>query len=167
LPGPERKSPRLRAYDYADGAYFVTVCTLRRACLFGAVVDDEMRLNALGSTEKTQRAEWNRVRRMIARAVRYESVSRESWDIGREWFKQDYLPVAMDTEGFAGAYLLHDDERMCTMSITLWRDEATAAASGTAVQQHLDAWEEMTGIKATVETFEVVAAEFPAGVPRA
>ena len=104
---------------------------------------------------------------MIARAVRYESVSRESWNIGREWFTQDYLPVAMDTEGFAGAYLLHDDGRMCTMSITLWRDEVTAAASGTAVQQHLDAWEEMTGIKATVETFEVVAAEFPAGVPRA
>jgi heme-degrading monooxygenase HmoA len=103
---------------------------------------------------------------MYARAVRYESVSRENWDIGREWFKDDYLPVAMQTEGFAGAYLLHDSERMCTMSITLWRDEQTAAASGAAVQQHLDAWEDMTGIRATVETFEVVSADFPAGAAR-
>ena len=101
---------------------------------------------------------------MHARAVRYESVEPENWEIGREWFRQDYLPVALQTEGFVGAYLLHDSERMCTMSITLWRDEETAAASGAAVQQHLDTWEEMTGIKATVETFEVIVAELPTGV---
>jgi hypothetical protein len=103
---------------------------------------------------------------MYARAVRYQDVTQENWDIGREWFKNDYIPIAMQTEGFAGAYLLHDFERMCTMSITLWLDEQTAAASGAAVQQHLDAWEEMTGFKATVETYEVVSAEFPAGVAR-
>jgi heme-degrading monooxygenase HmoA len=101
---------------------------------------------------------------MWARAVRYDNVSQGDWDIGREWFKNDYLPVAMHAEGFVGAYLLHDTERMCTMSITLWRDEETAAASGVAVQQHLDAWEEMTGIKATVETYEVAHAEVPTGV---
>ena len=103
---------------------------------------------------------------MHARAVRYESTAPENWDIGREWFTQDYLPVALQTEGFAGAYLLFDSERMCVMSITLWQDEQTAAASGAAVQQHLDTWEEMTGIRATVETFEVVVAELPAGSPR-
>jgi hypothetical protein len=103
---------------------------------------------------------------MYARAVRYENVSPENWDIGREWFRNDYLPVALQTEGFAGAYLLHDSERMCTMSITLWHDEQTAAASGAAVQQHLDAWEEMTGQKATVETYEVFSVELPAGAPR-
>jgi heme-degrading monooxygenase HmoA len=103
---------------------------------------------------------------MWARAVRYESTSTENWDIGREWFAEDYLPVARQTEGFSGAYLLHDTERMCTMSITLWKDEETVRASGEAVQQHLDTWEEMTGIRATVETFEVVVAELPAGSPR-
>jgi heme-degrading monooxygenase HmoA len=101
---------------------------------------------------------------MWARAVRYDNVSQEDWDIGREWFKDDYLPVARHTAGFLGAYLLHDMKRMCTMSVTLWRDEETAAASGAAVQQHLDAWEEMTGIKASVETYEVVHAEVPTGV---
>jgi putative transposase len=49
MPGPERKSARLPAYDYASaGAYFVTACTRLRACLFGVVVGDEMQTNALG-----------------------------------------------------------------------------------------------------------------------
>ena len=44
-----RRSIRLRGFDYAqEGAYFVTICTHHRACLFGEVVDDEMRLNANG-----------------------------------------------------------------------------------------------------------------------
>jgi hypothetical protein len=51
---------------------------------------------------------------------------------------------------------------MCTVSVTLWTDAETEAASGEAVQQHLDAWEQMTGIKASVETYEVVFAELPA-----
>jgi putative transposase len=49
MPRPERKSPRLRQYDYAaNGAYFVTACTRERACLFGTVVGDEMKPNRLG-----------------------------------------------------------------------------------------------------------------------
>jgi len=44
-----RRTIRLKGYDYTQpGAYFVTICTRDRACLFGDVVDGEMRLNALG-----------------------------------------------------------------------------------------------------------------------
>ncbi|WP_245971562.1 transposase [Calidithermus terrae] len=44
-----RRSIRLKGYDYAQaGAYFVTICTRDRACLFGEVVDGEMRLNDAG-----------------------------------------------------------------------------------------------------------------------
>ena len=44
-----RHSLRLRGYDYAQaGAYFVTICTQGRECLFGEVVDGEMRLNEWG-----------------------------------------------------------------------------------------------------------------------
>jgi REP element-mobilizing transposase RayT len=44
-----RRSTRLKGYDYSqDGAYFVTVCTQDRECLFGDVVDGEMRLNLAG-----------------------------------------------------------------------------------------------------------------------
>lgn len=44
-----RRSIRLPGYDYSlAGAYFVTVCTLGRECLFGDIVDGEMRLNEAG-----------------------------------------------------------------------------------------------------------------------
>jgi putative transposase len=48
-PQPHRRSLRLKDYDYAaTGAYFVTVCTQNRACLFSEVVDDVVRLNEYG-----------------------------------------------------------------------------------------------------------------------
>jgi REP element-mobilizing transposase RayT len=44
-----RRSIRLRNYDYAQvGAYFVTLCTQGRVCLFGEVVSGQMRLNEYG-----------------------------------------------------------------------------------------------------------------------
>lgn len=44
-----RCSIRLKEYDYTQpGAYFVTICTKARQCLFGDVVKGEMRLNHLG-----------------------------------------------------------------------------------------------------------------------
>ena len=45
-----RRSIRLQGYNYAQaGAYFVTVCTQRRDCLFGDVSEGQMRLNSLGT----------------------------------------------------------------------------------------------------------------------
>ena len=44
-----RRSIRLKGYDYSQaGAYFFTICTRDRGCLFGEIVDGEMRLNSLG-----------------------------------------------------------------------------------------------------------------------
>lgn len=44
-----RRSIRLQGYDYAKpGAYFITICTQNRACLFGKIVDGEMVLNEFG-----------------------------------------------------------------------------------------------------------------------
>lgn len=44
-----RRSIRLREYDYSsNGAYFVTICAQGRACLFGDILDGEMRLNDAG-----------------------------------------------------------------------------------------------------------------------
>jgi len=48
-----RRSIRLRGYDYAGpGAYFVTVSTQQRACLFGKVAAGEMVLNDAGRIAK-------------------------------------------------------------------------------------------------------------------
>jgi len=53
-----RRSVRLREYDYAQpGGYFVTICTHDHKCLFGDVIDREMRLNELGEIAD---AEWRR-----------------------------------------------------------------------------------------------------------
>ena len=44
-----RRSIRLSGYDYAQsGAYFVTVCTQKRPCLFGSIMNGEMQLNDAG-----------------------------------------------------------------------------------------------------------------------
>ncbi len=44
-----RHSIRLPNYDYSQpGAYFITIVTWRRECLFGEVLNGEMRLNKIG-----------------------------------------------------------------------------------------------------------------------
>jgi putative transposase len=44
-----RRSVRLKGYDYAQpGAYFVTVCTHGRVCIFGDVVNGEMIVTECG-----------------------------------------------------------------------------------------------------------------------
>jgi REP element-mobilizing transposase RayT len=44
-----RRSIRLQGYDYSQaGAYFVTICTHNRQCLFGGIADRKMRLNDAG-----------------------------------------------------------------------------------------------------------------------
>ena len=48
-----RRSTRLSDYDYAQpGAYFITICTQGRICLFGDVKDGEILLNPLGRIAK-------------------------------------------------------------------------------------------------------------------
>ena len=44
-----RKSVRLKHYDYSQaGAYFITICTHNRECLFGEIIDGKMALNDAG-----------------------------------------------------------------------------------------------------------------------
>jgi len=44
-----RRTIRLRDHDYSSGGtYFVTICTHERECLFGDVIDGEMRCNGAG-----------------------------------------------------------------------------------------------------------------------
>ena len=49
-----RRSLRLKGYDYTGaGAYFVTIVTQSRSCLFGEIVGEEMRLNEAGEMIRT------------------------------------------------------------------------------------------------------------------
>ncbi|MBC7263734.1 MAG: transposase [Chloroflexi bacterium] len=68
-----RRSIRLRDYDYSQaGAYFVTLCTRNRECLFGDVVDGEMRLNEFGAAVEES---WKWL------AEQYEYVALDEWVI--------------------------------------------------------------------------------------
>ncbi len=49
MPLPQRKRQRLQNYDYSqNGAYFLTLCTQDKACLFGRVRQGKMYLNDAG-----------------------------------------------------------------------------------------------------------------------
>jgi putative transposase len=45
----QRRSIRLKDYDYSQaGAYFVTICTAERECIFGSIVEGVMQLSSVG-----------------------------------------------------------------------------------------------------------------------
>lgn len=49
LPGGRRRSIRLRTYNYsANSTYFLTLCTYRRAPIFGHIVDSGVTLSPAG-----------------------------------------------------------------------------------------------------------------------
>jgi REP element-mobilizing transposase RayT len=44
-----RRSTRIPGFDYTTpGVYFITICTRRRRCIFGDVIDAEMQLSRIG-----------------------------------------------------------------------------------------------------------------------
>jgi putative transposase len=61
-----RRSVRLKDYDYSQqGAYFVTICAKSRKCLFGEIIDGEIRLNEIGVTIRDQWVRSTEVRKEI------------------------------------------------------------------------------------------------------
>jgi REP-associated tyrosine transposase len=64
---PHRRSVRLKDYDYrSPGAYFVTICTINRACLFGMVEDGAMRLSEEGMVAEREWLRSAEMRRELA-----------------------------------------------------------------------------------------------------
>ncbi len=59
LSKPRRRSLRLPTFDYSQsGAYFVTICSIKKKCIFGAIIDMEMQLNENG---KIVGASWKEI----------------------------------------------------------------------------------------------------------
>ena len=51
----QRRSIRLKDYDYSQaGAYFVTMCTHKKECVLGNVINGEMQLNECGRAVKEE-----------------------------------------------------------------------------------------------------------------
>ncbi len=62
-----RRSIRLKHYDYSqDGAYFITLCTHQRQCLFGEVNDGKMILNELGIIVQEEWVKSFKIRKELA-----------------------------------------------------------------------------------------------------
>ncbi len=62
----DRKSIRLQGYDYASaGAYFITICTHQRQCLFGEVIKGVMELSNYGTIAATEWARSTDIRQEI------------------------------------------------------------------------------------------------------
>ena len=62
-----RRSIRLRGYDYSQpGAYFITICTHDRDCLFGDVIDGVMDLTPYGRIVSD---EWHRTEMVRSNVV--------------------------------------------------------------------------------------------------
>ncbi|MBL1202730.1 MAG: transposase [Nostoc sp. GBBB01] len=62
----DRNSTRLRGYDYSSaGFYFVTICTYKRHCLFGEIVNEEMVLNEYGKIVAEEWIESSEIRQEI------------------------------------------------------------------------------------------------------
>jgi len=54
-----RKPLRLKGYNYSQtGAYFITICTKNRDCIFGEVINSEVRLSPFG---KIIQMEWSNI----------------------------------------------------------------------------------------------------------
>ena len=50
-----RRSLRLKGYDYSyPGAYYVTLCSFEKQCIFGRVVNDQMQENEYGEIVREQ-----------------------------------------------------------------------------------------------------------------
>ena len=63
----KRKSLRLPEYDYTSpGAYFITICTDKRRCVFGNIRDGKMHVNPLGQIVAE---EWVRINQFFEHAT--------------------------------------------------------------------------------------------------
>jgi REP element-mobilizing transposase RayT len=61
-----RRSIRLQGYDYSSpGAYYVTLCSFGKQCIFGRVVDDQMQENECGKIVRQQWFESAQIRQEL------------------------------------------------------------------------------------------------------
>ena len=103
---------------------------------------------------------------MFARAIRFEGISEAEWGIGDGFFRDDFIPRALETEGFAGAYLLADREQGSVLSLTFWTTKEALEASENDARRFLALYVEVYGNEPVVESFEVAYEHPPArGAP--
>jgi REP element-mobilizing transposase RayT len=94
-----RRSLRLKDYDYATaGAYFVTICTQHRECLFGEIVAGVMRLNDAG----------NMIQDVLSQlSIKYASVEMDQFTVMPNHI---HMIIFLNTNAGAGPCACSDNE---------------------------------------------------------
>jgi REP element-mobilizing transposase RayT len=141
-----RRSIRLKGYDYTQpGAYFVTIVAWGRECLFGKVVDGEMRLSAAG---RIVEAEWWRLGRQFPN-IRLDAfvvtpnhvhaiivIHENANTVGSP--RPTQIDPSSRTEGsavFIDAGATLDDERAAASGRSMEQKDAMKGRSGSPVQE--------------------------------
>jgi REP element-mobilizing transposase RayT len=120
-----RGSIRLKDYDYSQsGAYFITICTQDRACLFGEIADANTRCNAAGQMATS---EW------LALPERFPTVRLDEFVIMPNHI-HGILWVNRGTVG-AGLVPAHDPASARDRA-TIWNRATTRVAPTANVQQN-------------------------------
>ena len=69
---PQRRTTRLKHYDYRQpGAYYITICTFKRMCVFGKIANNKMVLNEYGLLVND---EWNKTFELRENLVKDEFI---------------------------------------------------------------------------------------------
>jgi heme-degrading monooxygenase HmoA len=97
---------------------------------------------------------------MVARVT---TSQRSEADEAKLYIEDYAIPELKAQPGFVGAIFLADREKGTGISITLWEDEAAAAASGSSSVERRDHAARMTGaVFETVDQYEVISQVLPA-----
>lgn len=122
-----RRSIRLKGYDYAHaGAYFVTLVTRGRECIFGEIVDGEMRANPLGEIAAYY---WQELPRHFALVTMDAFVVMPNHAHG-------IIMIAADSTGEASAAQVSDTSRRSSADASPLRPIGTQSGSLGAVVQN-------------------------------
>ena len=124
-----RRSIRLRGYDYrSGGAYFITICTHKRTCLFGKVVFGEMRLCATG---RVARKCWMAIPKHFPRAKLDAFVIMPDHVHGIIWINDDPRAIAgSDNDGnIVGAKDISPPPKSCDAGVSAFRSPSKTVGS--------------------------------------
>jgi putative transposase len=115
-----RRSIRLGGYDYSQpGAYYVTICTAARECVFGEVVNGAMHLNSCGTVA---RGEWFNLPRLYQGVKLDEVVVMPNHVHGIIWLTDRGRRPLSDVIGrFKTRSARRINERRNAMGIPLWQ----------------------------------------------
>ena len=110
-----RHSIRLKDYDYSqNGAYFVTICTWQRECLFGEIVNGEMVLNDMGLIVVD---EWEKTAIVRKNVILDEFVLMPNHFHGVIFFSEDVGATPVDRPGAIGEHDGYCTEKRATQRV--------------------------------------------------